>query len=225
MNRLLIIKKSMTMVLTLVIMLSLVAPVMAQENKVAPGRNAPAVPVQPQGPADPAELEAFLDHLFARQMAEHHIAGAAVSVVKDGKLFFAKGYGYADLEEGVPIDPEKTVFRIGSVGKLFTWTAVMQLVEQGKLDLDADINSYLDFRIPDTYPQPITLKHLLTHTSGFEDRWFGSAVSDANDLAPARDWLVSHLWARVNPPGIYARYSNYNAVLAGYIVARVAGQP
>jgi hypothetical protein len=108
-------------------------------------------------------------------MEEHGIAGAAVSVVKDGQLFFAKGYGYADIENGIPVDPEQTIFRIGSVGKLFTWTAVMQLVEQGKLDLDADINTYLDFRIPDTYPQPITLKHLLTHTPGFEDRWFGSA--------------------------------------------------
>ncbi|MCL4861400.1 MAG: serine hydrolase, partial [Caldilineaceae bacterium] len=130
MNRLLIIKKSMTMVLTLVIMLSLVAPVMAQENKVAPGGNAPTAPSQPQRPTDPAELEAFLDELLARQMEEHHIAGAAVSVVKDGKLLFAKGYGYADLEEGIPVDPEQTIFRIGSVGKLFTWTAVMQLVEQ-----------------------------------------------------------------------------------------------
>ena len=134
-------------------------------------------------------------------MEEHHIAGAAVSVVKDGKLFFAKGYGYADLEKGIPVDPEQTIFRIGSVGKMFTWTAVMQLVEQGKLDLEADINTYLDFRIPDTYPQPITLKHLLTHTSGFEDRWFGSVVTDANDLLPVREWLVSHMSERVRPPG------------------------
>ena len=127
-----------------------------------------------QGPTDPAELEAFLDELLAKDMEEYHIAGAAVSVVKDGKLFFAKGYGYADLEKGIPVDPEQTIFRIGSIGKMFTWTAVMQLVEQGKLDLDADVNTYLDFRIPDTYPQPITLKHLMTHTSGFEDRWLES---------------------------------------------------
>ena len=171
MNNLLIIKKSMTIrSLTLVILLSIVGSAMAQENRVAPGRNVPTAPSQAQGPTDPAELEAFLDELFAKEMEEYHIAGAAVSVVKDGKLFFAKGYGYADLENGIPVDPEQTIFRIGSVGKLFTWTAVMQLVEQGKLDLDADINTYLDFRIPDTYPQPITLKHLMTHTSGFEDR-------------------------------------------------------
>jgi CubicO group peptidase (beta-lactamase class C family) len=228
MNHLLVIKKSlafsMTILLTLMILLSNLGSAMAQEDRVASDRNVPAAPPQAPGPSGRAELEAFLNDLLGREMEEFHIAGAAVSVVKDGKLFFAKGYGYADLEEGIPVDPEQTIFGVGSVGKLFTWTAVMQLVEQGKLDLDADINDYLDFRIPDTYPQPITLKHLMTHTSGFEDRWFGSAVTDANDLVPVRDWLVSHMSARVRPPGD-AGYSNYNAMLAGYIVARVSGQP
>jgi CubicO group peptidase (beta-lactamase class C family) len=228
MKYLLVIKKSgalpVTILLTLVMLLSTVGSAMAQENWVAPGGNVPTAPLQALGPTDPAELEAFLDELLGKQMEEYHIAGAAVSVVKDGKLFFAKGYGYADLENGIPVDPKQTIFRIGSVGKVFTWTAVMQLVEQGKLDLDADINTYLDFRIPDTYPGPITLKHLMTHTSGFEERWFGSAVSDANDLAPVREWLVSHMSARVLPLG-YAGYANYNAMLAGYIVARVSRKP
>jgi CubicO group peptidase (beta-lactamase class C family) len=181
--------------------------------------------LQAQGPTDPTELEAFLDELMAKDMAENHIAGAAVSVVKDGELFFAKGYGYADVEKGIPVDPEQTLFGTGSVGKTFTWTAVMQLVEQGKLDLDVDVNTYLDFRIPDTYPQPITLKHLMTHTSGFENRMLGSVTWDADDLVPAREWLVSHMDARIRPPGEAAGYSNYNAMLAGYIVARVSGQP
>jgi CubicO group peptidase (beta-lactamase class C family) len=216
---------SMTMLLTLAIMLTMAGSATAQETEGAPGGNASAVSSQGHGPADPVELEAFLDDLFARQMAEYHIAGAAVSLVKDGKLFFAKGYGYADLAHKIPVDAEQTIFGIGSVGKLFTWTAVMQLVEQGKLDLDTDINRYLDFRIPDTYPQPITLKHLMTHTSGFENRLLESAVADAQDLVPAREWLVSHLHARVRPSGEASGYSNYNAMLAGYIVARVAGQP
>ncbi|HSG15087.1 MAG TPA: serine hydrolase domain-containing protein, partial [Anaerolineae bacterium] len=176
-----------------------------------------------QGPTDPAELEAFLDALMAKDMEAYHIAGAAVSVVKDGEMIFAKGYGYADVEKGTPVDAEETIFRIGSIGKTFTWTAVMQLVEQGKLDLDADINTYLDFRIPDTFPQPITLKHLMTHTAGFEDRHFGSGVSDPQDVMPAREWLVSQMPARVRPPGD-AGYTNYHAMLAGYIVARVSGQ-
>ncbi|MGE5224138.1 MAG: serine hydrolase domain-containing protein, partial [Omnitrophica WOR_2 bacterium] len=174
---------------------------------------------------DPAELEAFLDQLLGKQIDEYHIAGAAVSVVKDGRLFFAKGYGYADLEKGIPVDPEQTVFRIGSVTKLFTWTAVMQLAEQGKLNLDADINTYLDFHIPDTFPQPITLKHLITHTSGFENLNFEILSQEGEDQALPGEWLASHIPGRVRPPGECAAYSNYGAALAGYIVARVSGQP
>ena len=230
MNYLLSIKKfwaiSMTMMLALVIVLSTSGSAMGQQDRDAPGKNVPtAQPPQQQGPTDPAELEAFLDEELGREMEKHHIAGAAVSVVKDGELFLAKGYGDADLENKIPVDPEQTVFRIGSVGKLFTWTAVMQLVEQGKLDLDADINDYLDFRIPDTYPQPITLRHLMTHTSGFEDRWLDSVVSDTSEVIPAREWLVTYMPARVCPPGDCAGYSNYNAMLAGYIVAQVSGEP
>jgi CubicO group peptidase (beta-lactamase class C family) len=198
---------------------------MGQEDRVAPGRNVPTGPSQQQGPTDPAEMKAFLDEELGREMEKYHIAGAAVSVVKDGELFFAKGYGYADLENKIPVDPEQTIFRIGSVGKLFTWTAVMQLVEQGKLDLDEDIDDYLDFRIPDTYPQPITLKHLMTHTSGFDDRLLESLVSDADDQLSTREWLISIMPARARPPGDIASYSNYNAMLAGYIVAQVSGQP
>jgi CubicO group peptidase (beta-lactamase class C family) len=194
---------------------------------VEPGHagSASILPQQGQGPTDPAELEAFLDELMAKDMEEHHIAGAAVSVVKDGELFFAKGYGYADLENDIPVDPEQTGFLIGSVTKLFTWTAVMQLVEQGKLDLDANVNTYLDFRIPDTYPQPITLKHLLTHTPGFEETFFEVLARDSNHLVPEGEWMASHMPARVRPPGEVAAYSNYGTALAGYIVARVSGQP
>jgi len=200
-------------------------PAMAREDKAAHGGNVPMMPAMGQGPTDPAEIEAFLDDLMSKEMEEHHVVGAAVSVVKDGKLFISKGYGYADLENKVSVNPEQTIFRVGSVGKVFTWTAVMQLVEQGKLDLDADVNTYLDFRIPDTYPQPITLKHLMTHTSGIEDRWLESLVSDASELIPEREWLVANFPGRVRPPGEAAGYSNYNAILAGYIVARVSGEP
>ncbi|HET9906644.1 MAG TPA: serine hydrolase domain-containing protein, partial [Anaerolineales bacterium] len=192
---------SITILLTLGILLSIVGPVKAHKTATALDSNVSTMPSQELGVTDPAELENFLDGLLTNEMEENHIAGAVISVVKDGKLLFAKGYGYADIENGIPVDPEQTVFRIGSVTKLFTWTAVMQLAEQGKLDLDADINTYLDFRIPDTYPQPITLTHLLTHTPGFEDRFFEVLASDVNDLVPVREWLVSHMPARVRPPG------------------------
>jgi CubicO group peptidase (beta-lactamase class C family) len=183
-----------------------------------------AAPPQ-QGPTDPAELEAFLDEVMAKDMEEHHIAGAAVAVVKDGELFFAKGYGYADVENGTPVDPEKTLFKLASQSKSFTWTAVMQLVEQGKLDLNADINTYLDFEIPDTYPEPIRLRDLLAHTSGLEETHFEILAQDEDELVPTGEWLASHLPARVRPPGVAAGYSNHNANLAGYVVARAAGVP
>src|SRR6266508_6911269 len=107
---------------------------MAQEDQIPSRGPMPAAPPLAHGPTDPAEMEAFMDGLLKKEMDEDHIAGAAVSVVKDGKLFFAKGYGYADLENQTPVDPDKTLFKVGSVTKLFTWTAVMQLAEQGKLD-------------------------------------------------------------------------------------------
>lgn len=175
------------------------------------------------GLEDPTDLEAFLDGVMAVQLEENHVAGAVVTVVKDGELFFAKGYGYADVESRTPVQAETTLFRIGSITKLFTWTAVMQLVEKAKLDLDEDVNVYLDFRIPDTYPQPITLRHLLTHTPGFEDRGFGMGAASPEDLVPLGQWLAENVPARVRPPGQFAAYSNYGATLAGYIVARASG--
>ncbi len=216
---------SIMLVMAALLMVSFAVPVAARAGGVAVGEEMPVSLNQAQGPTDPAEMEAFMDELIPRQMEERHIAGAAIAVVKDGQLFFAKGYGYADLENKIPVDPEQTMFRIGSVGKVFTWTAVMQLVEQGKLDLDADINTYLDFRIPDTYPQPITLKHLMAHTSGIEDRWLESLTPDASELVSEREWLVDNFPGRVRPPGEAAGYSNYNAMLGGYIVARVSGEP
>ena len=229
MNHLLSIKRFMAIstpiMLALVIVLSTSGSARGQENEVTAGGNGPTASSQQQGPTDRAEMEAFMDKELGKEMEKHHIAGAAVSVVKDGKLFFAKGYGHADLKKGIPVDPEQTTFRIGSVTKLYTWTAVMQLAEQGKLDLNADVNTYLDFRVPDTYPQPITLKDLMTHTAGFEDRYYERLAKDPNDLMPPREWLVSHMPARVRPPGEVAAYSSYGAALAGYIVARVSGEP
>jgi len=229
MNRLLSNKKSMaismTIMLALVIVLSTGGSARGQENEATAGGNGPTGSSQQQGPTDPAEMEAFLNKELGKEMKKHHIAGAAVSVVKDGELFFAKGYGYADLQNKIPVDPERTNFRIGSTAKLFTWTAVMQLVEEGKLDLDTDINDYLDFRIPDTYPQPITLKDLMTHTPGFEDLYYERLAKDPNELLPPREWLISHMPARVSPPGEVAAYSSYGTALAGYIVARVSGKP
>ena len=183
------------------------------------------VTIQYPGSIDSQELGHFLDELFAESMAEQHIPGAVVAVVQDGKLLLAKGYGYADLDGQVPADPERSLFRVGSVSKLFTWTAVMQLLEQGKLSLDTDVNEYLDFAIPPTFSTPITLRHLLSHTPGFEFKGTNLWGLKAERMIPLGDWLKANLPARVFPPGEIASYSNYGAALAGYIVERVSGLP
>ncbi|MCP5111238.1 MAG: beta-lactamase family protein, partial [bacterium] len=168
----------------------------------------------------------FLDHVLSDQLAFHGIPGAAVAVVHDGKILHLGGYGHADLQQRKPVSAETTLFRTGSVSKLFTWTAVMQLVEQGRLDLHADVNQYLSaFQVPDTYPEPIALAHLLTHTAGFEDRAFGFYARTAGDVVPLGRFLASHMPARIFPPGEVSAYSNYGASLAGYLVERVSGVP
>jgi CubicO group peptidase (beta-lactamase class C family) len=173
-----------------------------------------------------SDLETFLDRFIPQQLETQHIPGATVAVVKDEKVLLTKGYGFANLEKKTPVIAEKTLFRTGSVAKLFTWTAIMQLVEQGKLDLNADINTYLEgFKIPATFPQPITLKHLLTHTAGFEDRIIGTVRQRAEDLEPLTSFVAKRIPARVYPPGTITAYSNYGATLAGYIVERTSGMP
>lgn len=196
------------------------------EKGVSEQEQAAQVTASTQGPTDPVELEAFIDGIMTAHMRSHHIAGITFSLVKDGEIFFAKGYGYADIQKKRPVIANETLFRPGSVSKLLTWTAVMQLVEQGKLDLNTDINNYLtQFKIPETFPEPITLAHLMTHTPGFEEMVSEMAVRRAEDLAPLGDYLAAKIPARVFPPGELTAYSNYGTALAGYIVEVVSGMP
>jgi len=174
---------------------------------------------------DAREVEAYLDGLLEVEMIEKHLPGVVVVVVQDGRVLLEKGYGYANLEQRLPVDPDETLFRIGSVSKLFTWTAVMQLEEQGKVSLDRDINEYLDFAIPDTYDKAVTLRQLMTHTAGFEDQGMNTWGLAANQMMPLGDYLAANIPARVYPPGEVTAYSNYGAALAGYIVERVSGIP
>ena len=171
-----------------------------------------------------ADAEAFLDGIVPQQIERDNIAGATIALVKDGKLLFAKGYGYADVANKKSVSAEETLFRPGSISKLFTWTAVMQLQEQGKVDLDKDVNEYLDFKIPDAFGQPITLKNILTHTPGFEEQIKDLFVVDTN-TPNLGDYVKTHIPTRIYPPGKVPAYSNYATALAGYIVERVSGKP
>lgn len=186
----------------------------------------PAAFAQPK-PATPltaADVEAFIDGMVPTALRNARVPGAVVVVVKDGQPLLQKGYGLADWDKNIPVDPNKTLFRPGSVSKLFTWTAVMQLVEQGKLDLDADLNKYLDFTIPGRNGKALTLRHVMTHTTGFEETardllTYDTAGPDIGKV------LKAYIPPYVYDPGTTPGYSNYATSLAGYIVQRVSGQP
>lgn len=172
-----------------------------------------------------ADLGAFFDGLVPYAIRRGDIAGAVVVVVKDGKIVFTHGYGYADVKQRTPVDPARTLFRPGSVSKLFTWTAVMQLVQAGKLNLDADINTYLDFKIPPKFGAPITLRDVMTHTPGFAETIRDLLVEKKSQTYPIREYLIKRMPDRIFPPGKVIAYSNYGATLAGYIVQRISGEP
>ncbi|HUO11863.1 MAG TPA: serine hydrolase domain-containing protein [Caulobacteraceae bacterium] len=201
-------------------------------NLPAIAQPAAAPPAEAPPPAIPAsahaltatDVETWLDGLMPTALRTAQTPGAVVVVVKDGQILFEKGYGFADYDKRTPVDPRKTLFRPGSVSKLFTWTAVMQLVEAGKLNLDADVNTYLDFHIPAYHGLPVTLRMLMTHRAGFSE-----TARDLLTYGKAPPPLGTVL-KRYVPPRIFAPddgpgYSNYGASLAGYIVQRVSGEP
>jgi CubicO group peptidase (beta-lactamase class C family) len=169
-----------------------------------------------------ADVAAFVDGYLPTEMERAGIDGVSVAVVRDGQVLLTRGYGSADRARHVPVT-SGTLFRIGSISKLFTWTAVMQLVEQHRLDLDTDVQKYIDFELPKTFAQPITLRHLMTHTAGFEERLHGLWASEGESL-DLRSYLVDRVPARIYAPGTVAAYSNYGATLAGYIVQRRSGE-
>lgn len=195
------------------------------QAKEAPELEAPVAPQTPSAPRlTRGDLEAWLDGFMPFAIGRGDIAGAVVVVVKDGEVLLQKGYGYADVEKRRPVDPERTLFRPGSVSKLFTWTAVMQQVERGKLDLDADVNQYLDFKIPPgPGGTPLRVRDLMTHTPGFEESLKELISADPSLLEPLGDTLKRWVPVRIFERGTMPAYSNYGTGLAGYLVERVSG--
>ncbi|WP_052423632.1 serine hydrolase domain-containing protein [Nonomuraea candida] len=191
----------------------------------------PASAAAAASPASPASaessVEAFADDFVPRQLKKHQVPGAAVAVVAGGRQVLAKGYGVAEVESGRPVDAGRTVFAPASVAKLITATAVLQLVEQGRIDLDTDVNEYLTkFKIDDSYPgRPVTMAHLLTHSAGFAGGDFGTGAATPRDVHELGSHLADHQPSRIRPPGTRAVYSNYGMGLAGYLVEVRSGLP
>jgi len=172
-----------------------------------------------------ADVDAWLEGYMPYALKAGGIPGAVVVVVKDGQPLTMRGFGYSDLKTQKPVDPELTLFRPGSVSKLFTWTAVMQLVQAGKLDLDKDVNTYLDFKIPPRDGKPVTLRNIMTHTAGFAET--AKYLIDFGEKKPDALGKILGRWVpdRIYGPGEMPAYSNYAASVAGYIVERVSGEP
>jgi CubicO group peptidase (beta-lactamase class C family) len=171
------------------------------------------------------DLEIFFDGIIPLQLERSDIAGATILVMKDGKDLLRKGYGFSNISKKKPVDPETTMFRLASISKLFTWISVMQLAEQGKLDIDADVNEYLDFQIAPAFGKPVTLRNLMTHTGGFEEEIRDILLTDPKQATPLRQFMIENQPRRIFPPGVVPAYSNYGVGLAGYIVERVGGEP
>ncbi len=199
------------------------APALTAPALTAPALTAPALTAPGLTATD---VSALLDGLVPGALARDDIAGAVVTVVANGQVLLTKGYGLADVAAGTQVSPDSTMFRIGSISKTFIWVAVMQLVEQKKLDLDRDINDYLDFHVEGLNGAKITLRHLMTHSAGFEDTIRDLIVTGTLPPEKTIEWYVkTHLPPVRTAPGAEPAYSNYGATLAAYIVQRVSGQP
>jgi len=199
-------------------------PLVPKKPQQAASQTPPATPPTTHR-LDAADLSAFFDGIIPLQLERADIAGASVLVMKNGQLLLQKGYGYSDTKDKKPVDPANTIFRLASISKLFTWIAVMQLQEQGKLDLDTDINTYLDFKIRPAFGKPITLRNLMTNTAGLEEVLRDILLIKPKRVPTLREFLIANQPERVFPPGLVPAYSNYGVGLGSYIVERVSGQP
>ncbi len=197
----------------------------SEVSPAASGAVKAQLPVAGAVPLTAQDVNAWLDGLMPYALGRSNIPGAVVVVVKDGQILTQRGYGYANVSKRFKVDPARTLFRPGSVSKLFTWTAVMQQVEQGKLDLDKDVNAYLDFKIPPFDGKPVTLRHIMTHTAGFEEQVKDLLALNEKAYVPYDKLLKRWVPERVYAPGTTPAYSNYATSLAGYIVERVSGEP
>ena len=204
-----------------------ITPAPAAPKSARPDAGGAAAATTLPGPAaalTKENVDGWLDGFMPFALERGDLAGAVIVVVKDGQVLTQRGFGYADAAKRTPVDPDRTLFRPGSVSKLFTWTAVMQQVEAGRIDLDKDVNAYLDFKIPAYQGKPVTMRQLMTHTAGFEEHGKRTMFEDKKFQISLGDYVKTPP-KRIYAPGTTPSYSNYGTALAGYIVERVSKTP
>lgn len=205
-------------------------------REFSPSIDSQPQPTQSQPPVIPSdfapglsnsqEFTAWVDKFMNDERSKSHIPGAVISVVKDGKVLLTKGYGYANVEKKIPVDADKTLFRVASLSKLFTATAAMQLWEQGKLDINADANQYLKkFKIQNPFPKPVTAAQMMTHTDGTTKRRIGLAAPTPEQMLPLGDYLAKYMPVIEWQPGALYSYSSHSTALLGYLVEIISQTP
>ncbi|HEX9655069.1 MAG TPA: serine hydrolase domain-containing protein [bacterium] len=173
----------------------------------------------------PQDLTDFSNRFFQQNMEKYHIPGASLAIVKKGSIILKKGYGLAEVRKGIAVDADRTLFRLGSVSKLVTVMAIMQLAEQGRLNVNEDVNVYLKrFKIKNPYSNPLTIAHLLSHTSGFDHQQIGRYARRREDIQPLEGYLEENLPQLTGNPGESISYSNYGISLAGFLVEEITGR-
>lgn len=174
----------------------------------------------------PKDVADFSNRFFEDHMEKWRIPGAAIAIVKNGKIYLKKGYGLSNIQTHQAVDPDRTLFRVGSVSKLVTVMAVMKLVEQGRLNVNDDVNLHLKrFKIKNRFSAPLTIAHLLTHTSGLDHQQIGRYARRVEDIQNLGDYLEAHAPQLIFNPGESISYSNYGISLAGFLVEEITGQP
>ncbi|MEM9455230.1 MAG: serine hydrolase domain-containing protein [Myxococcota bacterium] len=206
----------------LMVLLGYVASVEADPTPApTPAPTSPAVAES----SSPASLESFLDQIVPERLEATGAPGVLVAVVKDGQVLLVKGWGFADVERQIPMDGERTIFRVASISKTLTATAVARLEARGLVDLDVPVDTYLEGRVvPPRYSTPVTLRHLLTHTGGFINHNIGR-VSRTPPTEPLDEFMARTMPPQLYPPGRVILYSNHGNALAGLVVQQVSGQP
>ncbi len=170
------------------------------------------------GQLNPSAIAHFCDSMMNYGIHYPMIPGASVSVVSSDSIYLSKGYGYSDYEKKKSVT-NRTLFQLGSVGKVLTTIAALQQIEYGNLALHENVNNYLsDWKIHNPYDQVVTLSHLLTHTAGFNEHLIGYLAKSIDELDPLAIHLKNHMPSLFQEPGININYSNYGYALAGHLV-------
>ncbi|MGZ6027603.1 MAG: serine hydrolase domain-containing protein, partial [Caulobacteraceae bacterium] len=214
--------------------LAICGGVLAQDRpppQAAPATSAPSPESSTLAPGQPipaATLEAFVDGVAAQAMARDHIAGAAVAVVQNGQVVLKKGYGVDRLSPDRAVDPDRTLFRLGGMTRVFTWVALMREIEAGRIRLDAPVNLYLPLKAQvhdQGYKRPVTIRDLLAHTEGFEDRAYGQLIEkNPQRIRTLETYLRQERPGRVRGAGDVPTVSSFGAALAGEALVQVTGK-